>query len=205
MTQRSAAMRPAAARVPVALALAVAAALAACKPANEELAAAQQATLDRYCTDCHNEAEREGDLVLERAPLADAGAHAGIWEEVVQKLEVGLMPPPGEPRPDAAATAALKAYLVESLDAAAAASPDPGRYPLHRLNRAEYGNAIRDLFGFEVDVATLLPADSSSHGFDNVSDVLKTSPLLLERYLAVGMQVAATAVGDTRLEPSTTV
>src|SRR5690606_35265879 len=164
-----------------------------------------QATLDRYCTDCHNEAQREGDLVLTAAPLADPAAHADVFEKVVHKLSVGLMPPPGEPRPDAAATAALVGYLVDSLDAAAAARPDPGRFPLHRLNRAEYGNAIRDLLGVPVDVATQLPADSSSHGFDNVSDVLKTSPLLLDRYLAVGMRVAATAVGDTRVEPSTTV
>src|SRR5690606_9819565 len=140
--------------------VAVAAALGACQPAHEKVAATHQATLDRDCTDCHNEAQREGDLVLTSAPLADPGAHADVFEKVVHKLTIGLMPPPGEPRPDAATTAALVGYLVDSLDAAAAARPDPGRFPLHRLNRAEYGNAIRDLLGLTVDVATLLPADS---------------------------------------------
>ena len=83
----------------------------------------------------------------------------------------------------------------------ASAAPKPGRQPLHRLNRAEYGNAIRDLLGVHGGRRALLPADSSSHGFDNMSDVLKTSPLLLERYLTVGMRVAALAMGDTTVEP----
>ena len=130
-------------------------------------------------------------------------ANAAVWEKVIHKLDLGLMPPPGGPRPDAATAAGLVAYLEGQLDAAAAAAPQPGRQPLHRLNRAEYGNAIRDLLGMTVDVESLLPADSSSYGFDNVSDVLKTSPLLLERYLAVALQVSAAAVGDTTVEPRT--
>src|SRR5690606_38317815 len=96
-------------------------------------------------------------------------------------------------------------YLEASLDAAAEASPKPGRMPLHRLNRTEYANAVRDLLGLSIDVESLLAADSSTHGFDNISDVLKTSPLLLERYLTLGMRIAAIAVGDTTLDARTTV
>jgi len=183
-------------------ALALAALLCgACARSPEELAAEQKAVISRYCTECHSAAEQEGELVLENADLVHAAAKPAVWEKVIHKLDVGLMPPPGEPRPDAQTAAALVGYLETALDSAAAAAPQPGRQPLHRLNRVEYGNAIRDLLGFTIDIDSLLPADSSSHGFDNVSDVLKTSPLLLERYLTVGMRVAATAVGDTTVEP----
>jgi Protein of unknown function (DUF1592)/Protein of unknown function (DUF1588)/Protein of unknown function (DUF1585)/Protein of unknown function (DUF1587)/Protein of unknown function (DUF1595)/Planctomycete cytochrome C len=175
-----------------------------CGRSPEELAAEHKAVISRYCTECHSAAEQEAGLVLENADLVHAAAKPEVWEKVIHKLEVGLMPPPGEPRPDAQAAARLVEYLGATLDSAAAAKPKPGRAPLHRLNRAEYGNAIRDLLGFNVDVDSLLPADSSSHGFDNVSDVLKTSPLLLERYLTVGMRVAALGLGDTTVEPRAT-
>ncbi|HZF29097.1 MAG TPA: DUF1592 domain-containing protein [Gammaproteobacteria bacterium] len=174
---------------------------AGCARSPEQTAAEQRAVLDRYCAECHSAAEREADLVLENADLLHPEAHAAVWEKVIHKLDVGLMPPPGEPRPDRQAALGVARYLATKLDAAAAAAPKPGRQPLHRLNRAEYGNAIRDLLGFSIDVESLLPADSSSHGFDNVSDVLKSSPLLLERYLTLGMLVAATAVGDTTIAP----
>jgi hypothetical protein len=175
-----------------------------CARSPESLAAEQKAVIARYCTDCHSAAEREADLVLENADLVHAAAQPAVWEKVIHKLEVGLMPPPGEPRPDHEAVAGLVGYLTKALDAEARANPRPGRSPLHRLNRAEYGNAVRDLLGLTIDVQSLLPADSSSHGFDNVSDVLKTSPLLLERYLSVGLRVAATALGDTSAEPRAT-
>jgi hypothetical protein len=169
----------------------------------EQVAAAHQAVLDRYCTDCHNRAEQAGDLVLQDAGLANPAARADVFESVLHKLRLGLMPPPGEPRPQTAMISELVAWLESSLDAAAAASPNPGRMPLHRLNRTEYANAIRDLLGVDLDIASQLPADSRSHGFDNISDVLTTSPLLLERYLTVALRVAAAAVGDTRTEPRT--
>lgn len=178
-------------------------ALAGCGPSQEQLAAQNAAVVERYCTECHNDAEREAGLSLENVDLLNPAANAAVWEKVVHKLDVGLMPPPGGPQPDAKASAALSSYLVARLDEAAAAQPRPGRQPVHRLNRAEYGNAIREVLGISIDVESLLPADSSSFGFDNVSDVLKTSPLLLERYLAVGLRVAATAVGDTTITPST--
>jgi hypothetical protein len=178
--------------------------LAGCGNSNEQLALENTAVIDRYCTDCHSAAEAEAGLVLEGLDMAEAAANGSVWERVIHKLDIGLMPPPGEPRPDRAVTAGLVEYLETSLDAAAAAQPQAGRQPLHRLNRAEYGNAVRDLLGLNIDVDTLLPADSSSHGFDNVSDALKTSPLLLERYLSVGMQIAAMAVGDVDITPRTT-
>jgi hypothetical protein len=187
-------------------AFAVVAVLAGCSgsgPSVEQLAAPHQSVLDRYCTDCHNRAEQAGDLVLESAGLTDPPGRADVFEKVVHKLRLGLMPPPGEPRPEPATVASLVSYLTDSLDAAASAYPNPGRMPLHRLNRSEYANAIRDLFGLELDIESLLPADSLSHGFDNISDVLTTSPLLLERYLTVALRVAATAVGDTRIEART--
>ncbi len=143
-------------------------------------------------------AEQEGGLVLERPNLADPAAQRAKWEKVIHKLDAGLMPPPGEPRPSNEAIASLVSYLETNLDATA---PKPAGAPVRRLNRTAYGNAVRDLLGFPIDVETLLPAEVSSDGFDNVSDTLKTSPLLLERYLTVGLRVAAMAVGDTKLAP----
>jgi hypothetical protein len=172
-----------------------------CGRSPEELAAEQGAVVEQYCTDCHSAAEREADLTLENVDLLHPESNAAMWEKVIHKLQVGLMPPPENPRPARETALALARYLEAKLDSAAAANPSPGRQPIHRLNRAEYGNAIRDLLGLRVDVESLLPADSSSHGFDNVSDVLKTSPLLLERYLTLGSLVAATAIGDTTIAP----
>src|SRR5262245_45288139 len=179
-----------------ALATIVAVSLAACAPSPEELAAEHGAVVTRYCADCHSLAEQEGGLVLERPNLAEPTAQRAKWEKVIHKLSAGLMPPPGEPRPSNEAIASLVSYLETNLDANA---PKPAGAAVRRLNRTAYGNAVRDLLGFPVDVETLLPADISSDGFDNVSDTLKTSPLLLERYLTVGLRVAAMAIGDTKL------
>ena len=136
--------------------------------------------------------------MLENPDLANPAADRAKWEAVVHKLSAGLMPPPGEPRPSDDAIAGLLSYLETTLDATA---PEPVGAPVRRLTRAAYGNAVRDLLGFPVDVESLLPADITSDGFDNVSDTLKTSPLLLERYLTVGLRVAAMAVGNTTLSP----
>ena len=133
--------------------------------------------------------------MLENPNLADPIAQRAKWEKVIHKLSAGLMPPPGEPRPSNEAVASLVSYLETTLDRSA---PAVAGAPVRRLTRAAYGNAVRDLLGFPVDVASLLPPDISSDGFDNVSDTLKTSPLLLERYLTVGLRVAAMAVGDTK-------
>ena len=181
-----------------ALAAIAAASLAACTPSPEQLAAEHGATVSQYCTDCHSDAEREADLVLENPNLANPAADRAKWEAVLHKLSAGLMPPPGQPRPSDEDIASFVSYLETNLDATAA---QPAGAPVRRLTRAAYGNAVRDLLGFPVDVEALLPADITSDGFDNVSDTLKTSPLLLERYLTVGLRVAAMAVGDTTLSP----
>jgi len=182
--------------VALSLAAVAAASLISCTRSPQELAAEHGAVVSKYCTDCHSAAEREGELVLENPNLAEPAAQRAKWEKVIHKLKAGLMPPPGESRPSDQAVASLVSYLETTLDASA---PTPAGAPVRRLNRTAYGNAVRDLLGFPVDVEALLPADISSDGFDDVSDTLKTSPLLLERYLTVGLRVAAMAVGDTKL------
>jgi mono/diheme cytochrome c family protein len=178
-----------------------AASLISCTPSPEQVAAEHDATVSRYCTECHSAAEREGGLVLENPHLLDPAAQRAKYEKVIHKLRAGLMPPPGEPRPSNETVASLVSYLETTLDASA---PEPAGAPVRRLTRAAYGNAVRDLLGVPVDAEALLPPDISSDGFDNVSDTLKTSPLLLERYLTVGLRIAATAVGDTQLSPRAT-
>jgi hypothetical protein len=159
-------------------------------------------TLGTYCVDCHDPVLQSGGLVLEADALADIGAHAEIWEKVVHKLRAGTMPPLDEPRPEAEAYDRIAGYLETSLDAAAAANPDPGRLPqLHRLTRTEYANSIRDLVGLsqlpiEMNYELLLPADNASSGFDNIADLLFVSPVVMERYLEAARKIARLAVGD---------
>jgi hypothetical protein len=168
----------------------------------EAQAAAHWTTFERYCVDCHNDAERTGGLSLEGLEPHDVTAKAATFEEVVRKLKLGVMPPREEAQPDPAVRVELVASIESMLDAAVAKSPSAPANPVHRLNRAEYGNAIRDLLGVELDVAGLLPSDGGDHGFDNVAAALTTSPMLLERYLTVALRVASLAVGDTTLEPT---
>jgi len=171
--------------------------LAACGPSRDEVAATQRATLERYCFECHDDAERTADLSLESLDAGDVAAAPAVWEHVVRKLESGLMPPhDGGPRPTAAETTAVLAWLEGELDRSAAEAPNPGRtVPFHRLNRNEYRNAVRDLLAVDVDVAALLPGDDASYGFDNIAGVLKLSPTLLERYLAAADKISRLAVG----------
>jgi hypothetical protein len=158
----------------------------------------------KYCSDCHNDAELTGGLSLEGRKPGDVHKDAKIWEAAVRKLQLGLMPPRDQPQPPAEARAEFVAALIGTLDDAAAAQPQPfvGSVPLHRLNRAEYGNAIRDLLALDVDVSELLPSDGGDFGFDNIASVLRTSPLLLERYLTVAQRVGDLAVGDAGALPS---
>ncbi len=130
------------------------------------------AIIDKYCVTCHNEKAQTGGLSLEHADLTDIPKGAETWEKVIRKLRVGMMPPQGMPRPDKPAMDAFAGSLETSLDRAAAAKPNPGRVAMHRLNRAEYANAIRDLLSLDVDAAALLPPDDESSGFDNIADVL---------------------------------
>ncbi len=157
------------------------------------------ALLQRYCLTCHTQRLMERGTVpveLESADLENVPAQAEIWEKVIRKVRTGTMPPLGRPRPDAAAADRLAAWLETEIDRAAAASPNPGRtVPLHRLNRTEYQNAVRDLLDLDVDAAALVPADDQSYGFDNIAGVLKVSPTLLERYMNAARFISRLAVG----------
>ena len=166
-----------------------------------EVALSQRALIDRYCVTCHSARAKSGGLVLENADLSAVGAHGEMWEKVVRKLRAGMMPPPGMASPATADKQGLVRWLETSLDRAALASPKPGRPLVHRLNRAEYANAIRDLLALEIDPAPLLPADDSSAGFDNIADVLGLSPVLLESYLSAAGRISALAIGDPKTPP----
>jgi len=162
---------------------------------------APQAVMNQYCATCHNSKLRTGGLDLGKLDLNNTGANAETWEKVVRKLRAGMMPPAGAPRPDRRVLDGLASAMEDSLDRVAAANPNPGRVPLHRMNRAEYANAIRDLLAVDVDAATLLPSDDSSNGFDNIADVLGVSPALLERYVAAAAKISRLAVGDPETAP----
>ena len=165
--------------------------------------AREKAVLDRYCVTCHSEKLRTGGLSLEKADLGDIPQAAETWEKVIRKLRVGAMPPQGMPRPDAATLDEVASYLETALDGAYVAHPNPGRATMHRLNRTEYAAAIRDLLALEVDANALLPPDDESSGFDNIADVLKVSPSLMERYLSASWNISRVAAGDPRIVPST--
>jgi mono/diheme cytochrome c family protein len=160
-----------------------------------------QTVINQYCVTCHNQRLKTGGLALDSLDLANVPQDAETWEKVVRKLRAGAMPPQGVRRPDDATYHGLTAWLENELDRAAAANPNPGRPMLHRLNRAEYANAIHDLLALDVDVASLLPPDDSAYGFDNISDVLGVSPSLQERYLAAATSISALAVGDPDIRP----
>src|SRR5438105_2797833 len=132
----------------------------------------ERALLERYCMGCHNPTLKSGGLILEKLDVAHAGEAAETWEKVIRKVRAGMMPPAGAPRPDRAALDSFAANLEMQLDRAAASKPAPASPGLHRLNRTEYANAIRDLLAMEVDASTLLPADDSSEGFDNIAAAL---------------------------------
>ena len=168
-------------------------------------AAEARALLDRYCVTCHNDRLRTAGLTLDAADPARVAEAPAIWEKVVRKLRTGMMPPALRPRPDAAAYAGIVSYLETALDHAADISPDPGRPAVQRLNRTEYVNAVRDLLALQVDGRTLLPADESGYGFDNIGDVLSVSPGLLERYLLAAAKISRRAVGDPTLRPATAI
>lgn len=157
--------------------------------------------LDRYCVTCHNEKLKTADLTLSKMNLGNPSADAAVWEKVIRKLRARAMPPAGAPRPDNAFYDGFAAYLESALDRAAAAQPNPGRPAIHRLNRAEYTNAIRDMLALEIDGAALLPADESSNGFDNNGEGLTVSPMLLERYMSAAGKIGRLAIGDASTQP----
>ena len=179
-----------------------AAAPAAQRPIESGLSA-QTAVLNTYCVTCHSDKARTGGLSLEKADLVDIPKGAETWEKVIRKVRAGMMPPPGASRPDRARLDGLAEFLETSIDRAAAQKPRPGRTAMHRLNRAEYANAIRDLLALDIDSAALLPPDDESSGFDNIADVLTMSPSLMERYLSASWNISRMAVGNLNIAPST--
>ena len=161
----------------------------------------ERAMLDKYCVTCHNQKLRTAGLTLDTLNLNRASDNAETWEKVLRKLHGGMMPPQGMPRPDDATVTKFTSWLETSLDRAAASRPEPGRSSLHRLNRTEYGNAIHDLLDLDIDAASLLPADDEANGFDNIADVLRFSPSLLEQYLSASDKISSLAVGDPGITP----
>ena len=162
-----------------------------------------RAFLNQYCVVCHNDRLRTGGLSLQSMNLADVPSGAETWEKVIRKIRVGAMPPQGARRPPQADLDSMASFLEGTLGRAYVQHPNPGRASMHRLNRAEYANAVRDLIGVQVDADALLPPDDESSGFDNIADVLKVSPTLMERYLSASWSISRLALGNTQVVPST--
>lgn len=170
------------------------------QPGPQPVAQAQAdplAVLNRYCVACHNSSAKAGGLTLEGLDLARVHETLGTWEKVRGKMRSRAMPPAGMPHPDEATYEAVAAVIEQALDREAAMNPNPGRTPaMHRLNRNEYRNAVRDLLDLDIDVSAMLPADSSSYGFDNIAGVLSVSPTLMDRYVLASQKIATLAVGS---------
>ena len=164
-------------------------------------AADQRAFLGEYCADCHNSADRAGELDLAQHDPGDLAASRETWEKVVRKLKVGMMPPSDAVSPPPGLRRAVVSSLEMGLDNVPE-GPEPGPALIRRLNRAEYANAIRDLLDLEVDATTLLPPDDAAYGFDNNAEALVSSPLLIDQYLSAAGKIAALAVGDPEAGPS---
>ncbi|HEX6999103.1 MAG TPA: DUF1592 domain-containing protein [Gammaproteobacteria bacterium] len=174
--------------------------------AHGPLGAAQRwAVFDEYCVECHNRDDFTADIAFDTMSPQSVAQKPAVFEAAVRKLRGDMMPPPGWPKPDSDTVDSLVAWLESTLDEAAADHPNPGRVALHRLNRTEYANAIEDLFGLEIDAASLLPKDDESDGFDNVADVLKVSPSFLDQYIAAARHVSELAVGDPAAKPDSRV
>lgn len=163
--------------------------------------APERQLLDTYCVTCHNARLHTAGLALDGLDVADVGKDAQTWEKVLRKVRTGAMPPPGRRRPDGAVSANFAAHLETMLDRAALINPNPGSLPDHRLNRAEYGNAVRDLLAMDIDTESLLPGDDSAYGFDNIADVLSVTPALLDRYLSAARTISRLAIGDPLIGP----
>jgi hypothetical protein len=163
--------------------------------------ASQRALTDQYCAACHNDKLKSGGVTLSKLDLVHPDQSEELAEKAIRKVRAGLMPPAGMPRPDQATLNAFAATLETEIDRASAAHPNPGRPSLHRLNRFEYANSVRDLLGLEIDPASFLPADDSSHGFDNMAEVLNLSPTLMEGYIKAAGRISRLAVGDPAMSP----
>jgi hypothetical protein len=159
-------------------------------------AAKYRAVLDKYCVTCHNDRTKKANLSLEKLDLTTAADHPELWEKVIRKLRAGVMPPPSMSRPLLADYEGMRDWLENQIDLKAAThGPNPGSVVLHRLNRTEYANVVRDLLDIEIDPAKFLPPDDSARGFDNVAGSLTISPTLLEAYTTAATRIARMAVG----------
>jgi len=168
---------------------------------SQSAAAANGALLQRYCLGCHNNQLKTAGVTLQGLDLTVLGDKAELLERVLRKFKSGQMPPPGLPRPDGALAAGFSKWLETALDTEWAAHPNPGHPAIHRLNRAEYSNAVRDILELDVNAGALLPVDDSGYGFDNNADVLSLSPTLLDSYLAAARKISRLAVGDPSMKP----
>ncbi len=163
---------------------------------------AQQALLEEYCVGCHNQKAKTADISVEGLDFINVSKDAAVWEKVLRKVRTGQMPPAGMPHPKALDVTAFVNWLEGALDKAAAANPNPGRPAAHRLNRAEYSNAIRDLLAVDIKPGLALPVDDSGHGFDNIGEVLTLSPALLEKYMSAARRISRLAIGDPTIKPT---
>jgi mono/diheme cytochrome c family protein len=154
-----------------------------------------KALVNRYCVTCHNQKLHTAKLAFDTLDLDHPEKDALTWERAIRKLRGGMMPPPGMPKPTPAAVDSFATYLEDSLDKASAANFNPGSVRIHRLNRAEYSNAMRDMFDIDVDAAGLLPSDDIGDGFDNIASALKVSPSFLDQYIMAARAVAKQAIG----------
>ncbi|HEU0178314.1 MAG TPA: DUF1592 domain-containing protein [Blastocatellia bacterium] len=163
---------------------------------------AQRALIEENCVVCHNQKSKTAGVSLQGLNFDNVGENAALWERVLRKVRTGQMPPPGAPRPEASEVAAFVKWLEGALDRAARLDPNPGRPAVHRLNRTEYSNAIRDLLAVDIKPGAALPVDDSGYGFDNIGEVLTLSPALLEKYISMAHKVSRLAVGDLEVKPS---
>src|SRR6266511_3782406 len=163
---------------------------------------AQRALIEENCVVCHNQKSKTAGVSLQGLNFDKVGDNAALWEKVLRKVRTGQMPPPGAPRLEASEAAAFVNWLEGALDRAARLNPNPGRPTVHRLNRTEYSNAIRDLLTVDIKPGAALPVDDSGYGFDNIGEVLTISPALLEKYISVARKVSRLAIGDPEIKPS---
>lgn len=184
------------ARAPKISVAAVSVALSAAFSALPAEANVSKALTQQFCVGCHNNSTRTAGMSLQGLDPSAPHVEPAIWEKVLRRVSSGEMPPADAPAPDPSARAAFVEALEGALDAASAAAPNPGRPPAHRLNRAEYSNAVRDLLHLDLDIAAMLPVDDSGYGFDNIADVLTLSPALLDRYMFAARRISRLAVGS---------
>src|SRR5688572_19104436 len=169
-------------------------AAAAPKPATPPSYAAPQAVLNDYCVECHNKTAKTANLAIDTLNIARVQENVQEWEKIVRKMRAGMMPPAGQERPDAQTYAALITWLESELDRTAKPyMPPPG---IHRLNRTEYANAIKDLLDLQIDPATYLPSDDATRGFDNVASALTVSSTLVDSWVSAAGKISRLAIGD---------